>query len=1320
MSVRNRELDNITCSGGLLSEHFIAALREESISLPLVSPHTFRLPYSETGPDRAEYDRTVSRAWQELLERWDAYGYGRLQKMDPAEARTRWTVPLLKALGFEPVPVKQHIEISDTMKFRFSHRGWLESPGVDKPPVVHIVPPGWNLDERPEHGGPSPHDALQAYLNVHEDRWAMLTNGLYLRLLRDYHHTYTKGYIEFDLEAIFLTRSFSDFRALYRLAHASRFMRSSTGEIYLEEYFRHSQAVGEKVGADLRKNVISAITTLGNGFLDADLINELRENPSRCLDFYEEILRIVYRIIFLLYAEQRGMIGGARENDLYLEEYSLTALRERAIRYTGRDDDHTDHWLGLKNTFRLIWKGSEELGIYPYNGMLFDTSRERYTSEHPCRNSELLEAIRYLTVTEIDGTSRKISYSEIDVEEIGAIYESLLDYTPRITDRPEEIEGVQYPANTFILDPRGTARKSTGSYYTHPDLVQQLIKSALVPVMEARLNEAGSDRKARERAILSIRVCDPACGSGAFLIAACNRLALELARVRSGSDVPDGDMLSAAKRDVLKSCIYGVDLNPMAVELAKVSLWINAMVRDKPLTFLDHHIKCGNSLVGATPELIAGGVPDEAFDPVTGDDKATSRELKRINKQQKRNRTWDSMEDDRIRMLMDRFSRLMSMEEDSPGDVVDKCRAYRRLQQDDLYMAMKLQADAWTAAFFMEMVDPRSPAPTTAEVRRLAHIGTDAGPLADTVNRLAEKFRFFHWHLEFPDVFERGGFDVVIGNPPWERVKLQDKEFFVYRDPEVAAARTAAERKRMISRLRDTKPDLYNEYIRALRDSESVSKFLRGSGRFRLTGVGDVNTYAVFAELSLSLINNRGRAGLVVPSGIATDFTYSDFFSHLMDEQKLVSLYDFENRGKLFREVDSRMKFSLLTMTGGGCPTADFAFFLHSVRDLLDEERHIRLTRDDLKLLNPNTGTCPIFRNRRDAELTRKMYSAARVLVDERTGENPWGVRFLRMFDMTNDSHLFRTREQLESEGFCMVGNMFVRGDEVYLPLYEAKMFHLYDHRFADMESGGEIDGRYEDPAWLPLPRYWVSDRDVKNIIKDSSYLLGYRNITNTTNERTFIGSVLPPLGAGNSINIVFTDRNHLGVCMLSNMNTFCFDFVARQKVGGTNFSHFILKQLPVIPPDAYNHDLVRFIIPRVLELTYTSWDIKPFADDIWREADDDLRDALKRQWDDNVSETDGGHADATPPEWARIDPEGFPYPPFKWEDERRYRIKAELDAIYARLYGLTREDLDYILETFPIVKRNDIDRYGRYLTKELIMHCYDKYAASNEMGKVG
>ncbi len=396
-----------------------------------------------------------------------------------------------------------------------------------------------------------------------------------------------------------------------------------------------------------------AIETLGNGFLDGALIHPLQADPQQCRHYYAEILHIIYRILFLLFAEQRGMLPhvGAPLEDLYRAQYSITALRTRAEGDIPRQDDFTDLWEGLKVTFRMVREGVPDLGVFGYDGMLFEDdqtlllkglgmNRQRHDdplSPAPllpcppaplaCRNSDLLHAIRALTLIEREGVLQRISYADLGVEELGSIYESLLDFTPRVSTALESVDGREIPAHTFFLDPRGAERKTTGSYYTHPSLVNELIKSALLPVARDRLAQAGlpvidedaigeattglltdyaaltdAQRAAGEKALLSLKVCDPAAGSGHFLVKANNVLGAELARIRTGDEYPTEDQVQAAKRDVLAHCIYAVDLNPMAVELCKVSLWINASVRDKPLSFLDHHIKCGNSLIGATAD----------------------------------------------------------------------------------------------------------------------------------------------------------------------------------------------------------------------------------------------------------------------------------------------------------------------------------------------------------------------------------------------------------------------------------------------------------------------------------------------------------------------------------------------------------------------------------------------------------------------------------------------------------------------------------------------------------------------------------------------
>ena len=1413
-------LTHTTTSGGLISAAFIENVRQPGSRQRGVEPESFALPWAAAPKSPAALEETIATAWELLLERWDAIRND-LPALDVSQARSRWLLPLFEALDFRPIYLRGDTILDEAGKLRFplSHREW-DREGA---PVLHTVVPSQDLDGRMVTGRgvkvKSPHDMLQAFLNASPtDRWAILTNGILLRLLRDYHHTFTKGYVQFDLESIFETRNYGDFRALYRMCHASRFVpppplpdgeRGPGGEgvMPLEQFYKDSIATGVKVGEDLRGQVRQAIETLGNGFLDGELIrlftsretsNVKREDvkreesitdhvsrftPSSLLQqYYAEILHVVYRILFLLFAEQRGMLPG--RNSLYAASYSIAALRARAEGDLPAEDDFTDLWEGLQVTFRMVREGVPALGIFGYDGVLFAEDQTPLLDGLPSplpalgegpgvraiRNSDLLHAIRALTLVEREGVLQRISYADLGVEELGSIYESLLDYTPRVTTVPEEVEGRQVPANTFFLDPRGSERKTSGSYYTHPSLVNELLKSALLPVARERLAAAGlpvieetaigeataglladyaglsaKQRAAGEKALLSIKVCDPAAGSGHFLVKANNALGAELARIRSGDEYPTEAEVQAAKRDVLAHCIYAVDLNPMAVELCKVSLWINASVQDRPLSFLDHHIKCGNSLIGATPELMAKGVPYEAFDPgITGNERAVANRFRAQSHQEQqefergggyqpalfRVRVYEPTGE-----VREEYQYMSALAEDRPHMARERYTAY--LTTGD-YLRQKLEADCWSAAFFWPLTENTAWAPTYGEFQRLRDEGPEALPpeALKQIEVLAEQYRFFHWHLEFPDVFgttddgrqptgaehppsaggrpSAVGFDVALGNPPWERIKLQEKEFFAEREHAIAEARTAAERSKLIRALPQANPALHAAYAAALRGSEATAHFLRTCGRFPLTSGGDVNTYAVFAELARQLLGSAGRAGIIVPLGIATDYTYRDFFADLVKSGQLVSFYDFENREGIFPGVHRNYNFALTTLIGDALPQseAEFTFFMTQFDHLQDDRRRFALSGRDLALINPNTRTVPVFRTRRDAELTRKLYCAAPVLVSEETEENPWGVSFLRMFDMTNDSNLFCTREELEAEGFVLEGNRFVCGDEIFLPLYESKMMHQFDHRHGTFEGQtleevkkgycAELTEQdYTTPSFLSMPRAWVAGGEVSQRTgpwgEKHYWFIGFRNVTRAVDRRTATFTVIPYCGAGNSVPVItfdFPDVPRL-LAFLANVNSLSFDYVVRQKMGGINLNFFIVKQLPVLPPTRYTPDLLGFIVPRVVELTYTAWDLAPFAQDILNEVGPE---AWARWFADAPVHT------SPPPAWAKAATPA----PFVWHEERRTHLRAELDGLYAHLYGLTREELAYVLDTFPIVRRKDEGRYGEYRTKRMVLENYD------------
>jgi hypothetical protein len=447
---------------------------------------------------------------------------------------------------------------------------------------------------------------------------------------------------------------------------------------------------------------------------------------------------------------------------------------------------------------------------------------------------------------------------------------------------------------------------------------------------------------------------------------------------------------------------------------------------------------------------------------------------------------------------------------------------------------------------------------------------------------------------------------------------------------------------------------------------------VRDSGHYPLCGRGDINTYAVFAELARGLQSNTGRIGIIVPSGIATDNTTKYFFQDLVENNILIGLCDFENRSGIFPGVHRSYKFSLLTLTGMARPAtegAKFVFFAHQVEDLRDEQRRFTLSSAEIALLNPNTRTCPIFRNKRDAEITKAAYRRVPVLINESIPDgNPWKIEIGRMFHSSGDSGLF-----------VPYGDTFER----MLLLYEAKCFWQYDHRFSTYDGDYiDVDGETKlNPSFFIQTRYWILDSAIpeKYRRRMGLWYLSYRRISNATNERTIVSSIIPECGLIDSGNNIYLVDAQKACFLIANMNSFAADFFCRQAMGGTNLHLYIFQQLPILPPSTYDGTVLTqsAIQNRVLELSYTAWDLQPFAQDC-----------------------------------------GYDGPPFCWDEERRFLLRCELDAAYFHLYGIARDDVDYIMETFPIVKRKDEAAHGEYRTKRVILEIYDAMQRAIETGE--
>ena len=1299
---------------------------------------------------------------------------------------------------------------------------------------------------------------LQDYLNATEHAlWGIVSNGLTLRLVRDNASMTRPAWIEVDLERIFTEDRFADFSLLWLVLHASRF--GPIGQLPqhcpLEAWREASREQGTRARAQLRGGVEEALLSLGQGFLAEPANDALRQKLATGQltppVYFQQLLRLVYRLIFLLTIEERGLLhppgSAAKAVELYRSGYSLARLRERARRRRAWDR-YCDLWQGLKPALIGLAAGQPLLAL-PALGGLFATDQCPDLDTAELGNAPLLAAVFKLAWLRSDGSLVRINWRDMGPEEFGSVYESLLELVPEVA-----ADGRQFRF-AGAEQSRGNARKTSGSYYTPDALVQELLDSALEPVIAQRLAGAAD----QEASLLSITVCDPACGSGHFLLAAARRLATHLARLRTDG-TPSGEDYRHALRDVITHCIFGVDLNPMALELARMALWLEAMTPDKPLGFLDHHLQCGNALLGVLdPVIIDRGLPDAAFAVLSGDNKAVASALRKRNKAERDSwqRALATGDLFRAEQLAREADQVEQIADDNLDGYAAKQRAWAQAAAHARDSGLARLADLFVGAFLLpKRKQHEREIPTSQHLWAVAngeHV-PDLAAVEDAARKVCADNRVLHWWVAFPKVAEEGGFVVMLGNPPWDRIKLQEEEFFAARSPLVANAINTAERDRRIDLLRqgrllhtldredseglppsEAEQALHQSFLEARRGAEASSNFAHDSGRYPLTGVGDVNTYALFSETFLQLMAKAGRAGFIVPSGIATDDTTKAYFSYIADG-RLVCLYDFRTGPGLFSEIGhQRFKFCLLTLGASG--SADFLFFALAASELLEEQRKFQLSPEEFALINPNTRTCPVFRSQRDAELTKKLYRNVPVLIREAQLDaqdtvvvpeaNPWGLRLSTMFHMSGDSGLFRTE---------------LGKDEATLPLYEAKMIHQFDHRWAtyidapDKKDGAATvdasDEQKADPGFTVRPRYWVDQREVLTRIarvpravgkgwlavhqavdpvqrsdafdalmlalaqwtagelfrreagvvaeddrafkaqcsslsprverqlterypmlarefqrvnlartrlfsdfgkwarqdcdtpldeanlatlaecnhfagdadieshvldildgwmdgRSPRWLMGWRDICRSTDERTVIASVIPRVGVGHTTPLWYSDTTpQQQAALLGCLNSIALDYLARQKIGGTHLTYGYLKQFPVLSPDDYNDFDLAFIVPRVLELTYTTHYLVPWAADL-----------------------------------------GYTGAPFAWDPDRRARLRAELDAYYARLYGLSRDDLRYILdpadvlgedypsETFRVLKNNELKQYGEYRTRNLVLHEFNRMALAEDAG---
>ncbi len=584
---------------------------------------------------------------------------------------------------------------------------------------------------------------------------------------------------------------------------------------------------------------------------------------------------------------------------------------------------------------------------------------------------------------------------------------------------------------------------------------------------------------------------------------------------------------------------------------------------------------------------------------------------------------------------------------------------------------------------------------------------------------LCQERRMLHWELDFPGVFDgwrprRGGFDAVIGNPPWEVVKLQEVEWFQPRRPDIALAAPATRRRSMIAQLESDGDPLYHDYSDVLAQANTMLQYGRASGDYPLLSKGDTNLYSLFVERVTALGNQDSVIALLTPSGIYADQSASEFFQSIVGADRLLALYDFENRRgsgreEFFPDVDSRFKFCTMVM-GGTARTAEAVpagFLLHDPPEDTEPERLLTMQASDFALVNPNTGTAPIFLTRRDADIALAIYRNHPVLdFENRTFQSRNVIsRFVTVAHMTNDSSAFRTAEQLVSEGYYPVGlNRYRRGAQEMLPLFQSRMIHHYDHRLNSVGFNPNnvynpyvnisiTEEQHRNPLFYSIPYYWIHEDFVRSKFPDTpAYAIGFRNNARTQDERTLISTVVPWAGFGHSLPTLVTgsvDATHIfndyAPLWTANFSSFAMDFVAKRKLQGTNMSYYILNQLPIITRAGYERKFgeqtaTELVRDHVLRLCYTAYDLQPFAQ-----------------------------------------AQGYEGEPFGWDVKQRRHLRARLDALYFMLYGLDRDDAAYVLDSFPITRRNDEREHdGVYLTKELILGYMNALAAGDTERVIG
>ena len=792
---------SIDIQGSIISADLLAKIRSEQATFQ--QGKDFSKDYTN-----AKLKDEISSAWQDTKGQWNIF-QNKLTRLQPGdtgttETRNFWIVPLLSNLGYNLSFSRQAEELNGKpfpIAYRDSQRDGFP---------VYISGFHEALDKRPENKQlrVSPHAMIQEYLNYSEHLYGLVTNGRQLRLLRDASRITRLSYVEFNLQKMMEEDLYSDFVLLFRLLHVSRMPQKMDGgaESIIEKYHHEGLEAGSTIRNKLGSSVKDSIKSLANGFINHPDNGNLRVAMQQGhLDadvYYRQQLRIIYRLLFLFVIEERNLVYAEskaqetkRFSQIYINYYSLLQLRKLAKKLPPADANrHYDLWQSLLGTFALFEETAigEKLGIMSLQGELFGPGSisTSYYDLHDCRlsNALVLQIIKALSYFENQaGVKIAVNYGGLNVEEFGSVYEGLLELKLNI----EPVVGT----DNFSCSYAGSEERSkSGSHYTPDELVEPLIKHSLDYLLEDR-KEIISDIIAKQRLtgpafrlqrqalvnqhIFSLKVCDIACGSGHLLISGARRIAEVAACIIEEEEQPNPKAFQLAKRNAILNCIYGVDKNPLAIELCKVALWLEAYVPGQPLNFLDHHIKCGDAIIGlAYKEELEKGISDEAFKTLPGDDKEISQAYMRKNKQERLDKKqividFETNVGNELNEAIAEYKRFNGLPENTPEEINVKQKAYRKFENETHKMRLEQLADAQVAQFFIPKTTAnKDKLITDTEYRKELNRNAKAiaaiqNPRFAFATAIARQNRFFHWFLEFPEVLNKGGFDCILGNPPY-------------------------------------------------------------------------------------------------------------------------------------------------------------------------------------------------------------------------------------------------------------------------------------------------------------------------------------------------------------------------------------------------------------------------------------------------------------------------------------------------------------------------------------------------------------------------